>query len=97
MARERSLINRPPCQDPVEVKTRGEGDHVAESAHDPYKDNITVLVEPAILKTTIIGAGISAIWVQIVRADEEGNPVGGGRGMWYMKQVTQVIPSFYFA
>ena len=85
MARERSLINRPHRQDPVEVKTEGESDRAAESAHDPYKDNITVLVEPAILKTTIIGAGISANWVQIVRADEEGNPVGGGQDMWYME------------
>ena len=79
------------------VKTEGEGDQVAESAHDPYKDNITVLVEPAILKTMIVGVGVSANWAQIARADEEGNPVGGGREMWYMEQVTQVIPSFYLA
>jgi hypothetical protein len=45
----------------------------------------------------IIGVGVSANWVQITRADENGNPVGGGRDMWYMEQVTQVIPSFYLA
>jgi hypothetical protein len=79
------------------VKTGGEDDHRVERAHDPYKDNITVLVEPAALETMIVGVGISANWAQIVRADENGDPVGGGRDMWYMEQVTQVIPSFYLA
>ena len=79
------------------VKTEDGGDQGTEGAHDPYKDNITVLVEPTILKTMIIGVGISGNWAQIVRADEEGNPISGGRDMWYMEQVTQVIPSFYLA
>ena len=76
------------------VKTESGG---VEGAHDPYKDNITVLVNPTILDTMIIGVGISADWVQITRADENGNPIGGGRDMWYMESVTQVIPSFYLA
>jgi len=79
------------------VKTESEGNQGAGIGHDPYKDNVTVLIEPAALKTMIIGVGISANWVQIIRADENGNPVGGGRDMWYMEQVTQVIPSFYLA
>ena len=79
------------------VKTEsGDGQRV-QGVHDPYKDNITVLIEPAALETMIIGVGISANWVQIARADENGNPVGGGRDVWYMEQVTQVIPSFYLA
>jgi len=78
------------------VKTETGGDD-EENAHDPYKDKITVLVEPAALETMIIGVGVSANWVQIARADEDGNPVGGGQDMWYMEQVTQVIPSFYLA
>ena len=79
------------------VKAEGENDQRAENAHDPYKDNITVLVEPTSLETMIIGVGISANWVQVTRADEDGNPVGGGLDIWYMEQVTQVIPSFYLA
>ena len=79
------------------VKGENEDDQGVEGAHDPYKDNITVLVEPAALSTMIIGVGISANWVQVTRADDDGNPVGGGRDMWYMEQVTQVIPSFYLA
>ncbi|KAF9651198.1 hypothetical protein BDM02DRAFT_3110907 [Thelephora ganbajun] len=79
------------------VKTESKVDQEVEGAHDPYKDNITVLVEPAALKTMVIGVGISANWVQITRADEDGNPAGGGRDMWYMEQVTHVIPSFYLA
>ena len=79
------------------VKTESENSQGAVNAHDPYRDNITVLVEPIVLDTMIIGVGISANWAQIARADEDGNPVGGGRDMWYMEQVTQVIPSFYLA
>jgi len=79
------------------VKTETGNDQGEKSAHDPYKDNIIVLVEPAALETMIVGVGVSANWVQITRADENGNPVGGGRNMWYMEQVTQVIPSFYLA
>ena len=79
------------------VKTESGNSQGAENAYDPFKDNITVLVEPATLETMIIGVGVSANWVQIARADEDGNPIGGGRDMWYMEQVTQVIPSFYLA
>lgn len=79
------------------VKTESGSNQGVENAHDPYKDNITVLVEPAALETMIVGVGVSANWVQIARADENGNVVGGGRDMWYMEQVTQVIPSFYLA
>jgi len=79
------------------VKAENGNDQGVENTHDPYKNNITVLVEPATLETMIIGVGVSANWVQIVRAGEDGNPIGGGRDMWYMEQVTQVIPSFYLA
>ena len=78
-------------------KTEGEGDQGVEGAHDPYKNNITVLIEPSALGTMIIGVGVAANWVQITRADDDGNPVGGGRDVWYMESVTQVIPSFYLA
>ena len=79
------------------VRVEGEGNQGVERAHDPYKDNTTVFVDPSALDTLIIGIGISADWVQITRADEVGNPVGGGLDMWYMESVTQVIPSFYLA
>ena len=79
------------------VKMESGNNQGVENAHNPYKDNITVLVEPATLETMIIGVGVSANWVQIARADEDGNPIGGGQDMWYMEQVTQVIPSFYLA
>jgi hypothetical protein len=79
------------------VKSGSKDDLGIEGAHDPSKDNVTVLVEPAALDAMIIGVGISANWVQITRADQEGNPMGGGRSMWYMESVTQVIPSFYLA
>jgi hypothetical protein len=79
------------------VKTEGEGGQAVEGVHDPYKDNIIVLVEPTSLKTMIVGIGVAGNWVQITRADADGNPVGGGRDMWYMESVTRVIPSFYLA
>jgi len=79
------------------IKAEGEGSQAVEGAHDPYKDNITVLIEPSSLETMIIGVGVAGTWVQITRADADGNPVGGGRDMWYMESVTQVIPSFYLA
>lgn len=83
----------PRSRGPVKI----EGDQGKEGAHDPYKDKIIVLVGPSALETMIIGVGVSANWVQITRADDDGNPVGGGRDMWYMETVTQVIPSFYLA
>jgi hypothetical protein len=79
------------------VKTEDRGNQGVEGAHDPYKDNITVLVEPSALETMVIGVGVSANWVQITRADDDGDPVGGGQDIWYMESVTQVIPSFYLA
>ena len=79
------------------VKKEDGSDQGVKGAHDPYKDKITVLVEPSALETMINGVGVSASWVQITRADDKENPIGGGRDMWYMESVTQVIPSFYLA
>ncbi|KZT08851.1 uncharacterized protein LAESUDRAFT_757034 [Laetiporus sulphureus 93-53] len=37
--------------------------------HDPFKDEITVLFEPAVAEKLIIGMGLAGTWVQLARQD----------------------------
>jgi hypothetical protein len=64
-------------------------------AHDATRDEISVLVEPSVLKELVEGMGIGATWVQIARSDSDGKPVPGAPNMWYLERVTQLIPSYY--
>ena len=75
-------------------------------AHRPWKDEISVLVDPKLTDILIAGMGIGAIWVEIVRdKDAEGGyaaPSKKGKGKkkevpkyWYMEQVVHQLPSFY--
>ncbi|KAH7922047.1 hypothetical protein BV22DRAFT_1121726 [Leucogyrophana mollusca] len=67
------------------------GDEVADGAasgrkpHDPYKDDIVLLVEPSVLETLHLGMGLGALWIQIARQEDleaeapEKNSTGGER------------------
>ena len=37
--------------------------------HDPFKDEITVLFEPAVAEKLITGMGLAGTWVQLARQD----------------------------
>ncbi|THH11035.1 hypothetical protein EW146_g8179 [Bondarzewia mesenterica] len=54
--------------------TEGEEDEkgwAKRRPHDPFKDNITLLVEPKNLELLIVGMGLGAKWVEIARSEED--------------------------
>lgn len=90
----------------MEDGEEGSGESVVRGAHRPWKDEISVLVDPKLTDILIAGMGIGAIWVEIVRdIDAEGSyaaPSKKGKGKkkdipkyWYMEQVVHQLPSFY--
>ena len=90
----------------IEDGEEGGGESVVRGAHRPWKDEISVLVDPKLTDILIAGMGIGAIWVEIVRdKDAEGSsaaPSKKGKGKkkevpkyWYMEQVVHQLPSFY--
>jgi len=82
-----------------------EGKSTVVKAHRPWKDEIAVLVDPKLTDILIVGMGIGAIWVEIVRDKEAaGGSAASKRGKgrkkevpryWYMEQVVHQLPSFY--
>jgi hypothetical protein len=76
--------------------------------HDPLQDDITVLVEPAVLEYLNLGMGLGATWVQIAREQdfaEEGalkkkkKKKGKSKKVadryWYIDELLMVIPSYH--
>ncbi|KAI0048063.1 hypothetical protein FA95DRAFT_1491522 [Auriscalpium vulgare] len=70
--------------------------------HDPYTDEITVLVEAKSAALLTVGMGLGATWVEIVR--QKGQDVGkkSKKGKkkerpryWYMEQLMHQLPSFH--
>ncbi|OSD04489.1 hypothetical protein PYCCODRAFT_1364032 [Trametes coccinea BRFM310] len=43
----------------------------APKPHNPFKDEITLLVEPATAEKLLVGIGIEATWIQLARTDPE--------------------------
>ncbi|KDQ64071.1 hypothetical protein JAAARDRAFT_74885 [Jaapia argillacea MUCL 33604] len=66
-----------------------------EEGHDPFNDNITVLVLPSALEKLVVGMGLGATWIQVVRQGSEGSRKDGDGRFWYLEQLMHVIPSFY--
>jgi hypothetical protein len=86
----------------------GEGgdDKPVLGAHRPWKDEVVVLVDPTVTEVMLVGMGIGAIWVEIVRDKEAEESSAGaskkGKGKkkevpkyWYMEQLVHQLPSFY--
>ncbi|TFY67899.1 hypothetical protein EVG20_g3757, partial [Dentipellis fragilis] len=68
--------------------------------HNPFKDEITVLVMPEIVDLLSVGMGLGAYWIEIVR--QEGVSSGSKKGKkkerpryWYIEQVMHIMPSYY--
>lgn len=55
-----------------EVEGSGSG-----KPHDPYKDDIVFVVEPAVLDKLSLGMGLGGLWVQIVREEVESDLANG--------------------
>ena len=83
----------------------GDGKSVPR-AHRPWKDEVAVLVDPTLTEILLVGMGIGAIWVEIVREKEAEESSAGaskkGKGKkkevpkyWYMEQLVHQLPSFY--
>lgn len=53
---------------PTSTSTSAAGEDVRNS-HDCFKDTITVLLDPSITEKIVVGMGIGATWIQIVRQD----------------------------
>ena len=76
----------------------GEGE--GGGAHRPWKDEIGVLVDPKLSDVFVVGMGLGAIWVEIVREDVSSSKKGKGKKKevpkyWYMEQLVHQLPSFY--
>jgi hypothetical protein len=104
----------PPCilstsRGPVVIEEEGgeggDGNSVL-GAHRPWKDEVAVLVDPTLTEVLLVGMGIGAIWVEIVRDKEAEESSAGtskkGKGKkkevrkyWYMEQLVHQLPSFY--
>ncbi len=54
--------------------------HAARYAHDPEKDDITLLVEPHVADLIMVGMGLGGTWVQLVPAREESPKSHSDRG-----------------
>ena len=87
----------------VAVLDEEEGETPA-GAHRPWKDEIGVLVNPKLTDVFVVGMGLGAIWVEIVRDPEAetGAPKKSSKGKkkevpkyWYMEQLVHQLPSFY--
>jgi len=82
----------------------------APKPHNPFKDDITLLVEQSVVPNLSIGMGLGATWVQIVCQDLTGEnpgpaeeekrnkahkqPVGK---YWYVDELVKVYPSYHTA
>jgi hypothetical protein len=67
-----------------------------ERPHNPFKDEITVLVDPAGLESLSVGIGIGATWVQIARQNTK-NTRSTRERFWYIDELTMTLPSYYTA
>jgi hypothetical protein len=76
--------------------------------HDPLKDDITILVEPAILEYLSLGMGLGGTWVQIARVQDlaeegakkrkkkkKGKSKKAADRYWYVDELLMILPSFY--
>ncbi|KAI0259717.1 hypothetical protein BC834DRAFT_974045 [Gloeopeniophorella convolvens] len=75
----------------------------APGVHRPWKDEISVLVEPKWTEILIPGMGLGAIWIELVRDTEAGGAEkkkskGKKKDVpkyWYMEQLVHQLPSYY--
>jgi len=70
---------------------------------DPYKDDISVIIDPAYIDLFSVGMGCLCTWVQLVRIEdlEPQDPHKKKKKnvkterLWYVEEALRVIPSYY--
>ncbi|EGN94991.1 hypothetical protein SERLA73DRAFT_77007 [Serpula lacrymans var. lacrymans S7.3] len=77
--------------------------------YNPYKDDIVLLVRPAMVEYLTEGMGLGALWIQMVRQEgvqpragkRKGKQAGKenkmGETYWYLEDLMCIFPSFYTA
>ena len=68
---------------------------VEAGVHRPWKDEIGVLVDPKVSDVFVVGMGLGAIWVEIVREEKAKGKKKQVPKYWYMEQLVHQLPSFY--
>ncbi|KAG6812932.1 hypothetical protein H0H92_015252 [Tricholoma furcatifolium] len=71
--------------------------------HDPFKDDITLLVEPALLPMLSPGMGVGGTWVQIARQQDFGGEKKKKKKSkakvttryWYIDELVLTLPSYH--
>ncbi|KAF8908382.1 hypothetical protein CPB85DRAFT_1309984 [Mucidula mucida] len=63
----------------------------APGAHDPWKDDIVILVEDETAAVLKVGMGLEGTFVQIVRRDGD----KGEEALWYLSRLLATLPSYY--
>jgi hypothetical protein len=62
-------------------------------AHNVRTDDIAVLVPPSVADDLVVGMGLGATWVEIVRVQK--SKVSKAKKLWYMEQLMAILPSYY--
>ena len=75
--------------------------------HDPFKDDITLFVDPAALAVFSVGLGLGGTWVQMVRPQDlglegskkkkkkKGKSKHAPQRYWYVDELLMILPSYY--
>jgi hypothetical protein len=73
--------------------------------HDPNKNGIRIFVDPTVVDCLRVGLGITGVFVQVMRTDEDlresqkGSPSStdrvGDNVWWYVESVRSVVPSYW--
>ncbi|KAJ6520755.1 hypothetical protein DFH09DRAFT_939581, partial [Mycena vulgaris] len=80
------------------------GQPSASGAHDMLTDEITVLVDPAVVNTVRVGMGIGGTWVQLTRLQnavtrrrnrKKAQKNNGAIRYWYLQDVIFILPSYW--
>ncbi|KAJ6553467.1 hypothetical protein DFH09DRAFT_924922, partial [Mycena vulgaris] len=80
------------------------GQPSVSGVHDMLADEITVLVDPAVVKTLRVGMGIGGTWVQLTRLQnavtrrrnrKKAQKNSGAICYWYLQDVSFILPSYW--
>ncbi|KNZ78643.1 hypothetical protein J132_11084 [Termitomyces sp. J132] len=74
--------------------------HENPRPHDPFNDDITLLVEPALLPLLSPGVGLGGTWVQLARIQDLGSDKRKKKSKvttryWYIDELVLTLPSYH--
>ncbi|PPQ78668.1 hypothetical protein CVT26_005503 [Gymnopilus dilepis] len=79
---------------PTILKPLPRGNQSTDRAHNPFCDDLTLLVEPGteVLSLLALGMGLGGTWVQLIPKEAS---FGEGRSVWYIHNLSIITPSFW--